>query len=87
MQTYHFDEIVSDEGVVILSGLPPMAKVAIVVIDPEPFDWKKELDAMREEMKNHPFATMSKEEILVELRKTRERIAEEDYGDLQCELV
>lgn len=87
MQTYHFHEVVSNEGVVILSGLPPMTKVAIVVIDPEPFDWKKELDALREEMKNHPFANMSKEEILVELRKTRERIAEEDYGNLQCELV
>ncbi|MDM8520206.1 hypothetical protein QUF64_09170 [Anaerolineales bacterium HSG6] len=58
-----------------------------MVIHPEPFDWKKEMKAWREEMKNHPFAKMSKEEILAELRKTRERIAEEDYGDLQCELV
>ncbi len=35
MQTYHVDEVVSNEGVVTLSGLPPLAKVAIVVIDTE----------------------------------------------------
>jgi acyl-CoA hydrolase len=86
MQTYHFDEIVSDEGVVTLSGLPPMAKVAIVVICPEPHDFQEEMKRWMDDLRQrHPFAKMSKEEILVELRKTRERIAEEDYGNLPCE--
>jgi hypothetical protein len=80
MQTYHFDEMVNNEGIVTISGLPPSAKVAIVVICPEPFDWKKELDAWREEMKTHPFATMSKEEILAKLRQTREEVYDEVYG-------
>ncbi|MDM8520209.1 hypothetical protein QUF64_09185 [Anaerolineales bacterium HSG6] len=80
MQTYHFDEVVSDEGVVMLSGLPPLAQVAIVVIHPEPFDWKKEMKAWRQEMKKHPFAKMSKEEILAKLRQTREEVYEEVYG-------
>jgi anaerobic glycerol-3-phosphate dehydrogenase len=80
MQTCHFDKVVSDEGVVVLSGLPPLAKVEIVVTYPDPFDWKKELDALREEMKDHPFAKMSKEEILTKLRQTREEVYEEVYG-------
>ncbi|OQY44370.1 MAG: hypothetical protein B6242_12810 [Anaerolineaceae bacterium 4572_78] len=80
MQTYHFDEIVSNEGMVTLSGLPPLAKVAVVVIKPEPFDWKKEMNAWRLEMQDHPFAKMSKEEILAKLRQTREEVYEEVYG-------
>lgn len=80
MQTYHFDEVVNRDGVVTISGLPPMAKVAIVVICPEPFDWEKELAAWWEEMKDHPFAKMSKEEILTKLRQTREEVYDEVYG-------
>jgi hypothetical protein len=80
MQTYHFDEIVNDEGVVTLSGLPPSAQVAIVVIYPEPFAWQKEMEAWREEMQDHPFATMSRDEILAKLRQTREEVYEEVYG-------
>jgi len=67
----------------VKSGIPQEQ----IVLTDEPFDWQKELEALRAEMKNHPFAKMSKEEVLAELRKTRERIAEEDYGDLPCELV
>lgn len=81
MQIYHFDKIVNDEGVVTLSGLPPLAKIAFVVIDHEPFDWKKEMDAWRQEMKEHPFAKMRKEEILAKLRQTREEVYEEVYGN------
>ena len=82
MQTYHFDEVVNDQGVITLSGLPPLTKVAIVVIHPEPFDWGKEMDAWRKEMQNHPFAKMSKEEILAKLRQTREEVYDEVYGHL-----
>ena len=32
------------------------------------------------EMKRHPFSQMSKQEILVRLRQSREKIYEEDYG-------
>ncbi len=88
MQTYHFHEVVNNEGIVTLSGLPPLAQVVVVVIQPDVSDWQERMQKLMQDVsQNHPFAKMSKEEILVELRKTRERIAEEDYGDLQCELV
>jgi DNA integrity scanning protein DisA with diadenylate cyclase activity len=88
MQTYHFDEIVSDEGVVTLSGLPPLAQVVVVVIQPDVSDWQERMQKLMQDVsENHPFAKMSKEEILVELRKTRERIAEEEYGNVPCVLV
>ncbi|OQY44374.1 MAG: hypothetical protein B6242_12830 [Anaerolineaceae bacterium 4572_78] len=81
MQTYHFDEIVSNEGTVTLSGLPPLAKIAVVVIDPEPFDWQYEMEKwMQDIRKRHSFAKMTKEEILVKLHQTREEVYEEDYG-------
>lgn len=80
MQTYHFDEVVNHEGVVTLSGLPPLAEVAIVVIRPEPFDWEKEMNAWMLKMQEHPFAAMSKEEILAQLRLTREEVYDEVYG-------
>ena len=84
IQTYHFDEEVNDKGEVTLSGLPPLAQVVIVVIDPEPapdpFDWKKEMDAWMLEMQDHPFAKMSREEVLAKLRQTREDVYDEVYG-------
>ncbi|OQY42401.1 MAG: hypothetical protein B6242_16205 [Anaerolineaceae bacterium 4572_78] len=80
MQTYHFDEIVSDEGMVTLSGLPPSTKVAIMVVNPEPFDWEDVMKQWITEMKQHPFSQMSKEKILECLRQSREKIYEEDYG-------
>ena len=81
MQTYHFDEIVNNEGIITLSGLPPLAKVAIVVIDTE-LSWQTRLAHLRKKFQEiHPFAKMSREEILVKLRQTRENVYDESYGD------
>jgi hypothetical protein len=34
MQTYHFDEIVVDnDGVITIAGLPPSAKVAVMILE------------------------------------------------------
>ena len=56
MQTYNFDETVNNDGIVILSGLPPLAKVAIVVIYPEILSWQTRLDNLRKKnSKNSPF--------------------------------
>ena len=80
MQTYHFDEIVVDnDGVITIAGLPPSAKVAVMIINPDSFDWQKIMQQWIDEMKHHPFATMSKQEILEHLRQSREKIYEEDY--------
>jgi hypothetical protein len=51
-----------------------------MVINPEPFDWQETMRQWIAEMKRHPFAQMSKQEILVRLRQSREKIYEEDYG-------
>ena len=51
MQTYRFDEIaVNNDGVVTIAGLPPLAKVAIMVINPEPFDWQETMRQWGESM-------------------------------------
>ncbi len=82
MQTYHFDEIVSNEGIVTLSGLPPLAKVAIVVVKPKSFDWQTRLNNLRQKLQqNHPFAKMTEDEILAKLRQTREEVYDRLYGD------
>lgn len=44
------------------------------------FDWQKEMDNWRKDMKKHPFAKMSKKQILAKLRQTREDVYEEVYG-------
>jgi uncharacterized protein (DUF885 family) len=83
MQTYHFDEVVNDEGVVMLSGLPALAKVAIVVVYPEPQDIQQEMKQLMHAIRqDHPFMNMSKEEILLKLRQTREEVCEELYGGM-----
>jgi hypothetical protein len=82
MQTYNFDETVNDDGIVTLSGLPPLAKVAIVVIDPEILSWQTRLDNLRKKIQEiHPLAKMTQEEILLKLRQTRENVYDELYGD------
>ena len=84
MKTYHFQDIVNSEGNVTLSlsGLPPYKKVEIVVLYPEPQDIQEEMKLWFEEVRQeHPFTKMTKEEILVELRKTREKVYDELYSD------
>ena len=49
---------------------------------PEPPDIQKEIKIWFEEVREeHPFAKMSKEDILLELRKTREEVYDEFYRD------
>ncbi len=78
MKTYHFDTVVERDGSVRLSGLPPSQQVEIVVLQRTPVsgelqDW---LHSVRE---RHPFAKMSKAEILESLRQTRELVWAERY--------
>ncbi|MCB0197274.1 MAG: hypothetical protein KDJ65_35330 [Anaerolineae bacterium] len=78
MQTYHFTEIVGDDGTVTLSGLPPLTEVAIVVINPELSTWSKRMEQLMEAMQaHHPYTQMSREAILQQLRETRETVYED----------
>lgn len=82
MRTFHFDEIVNNEGTITLSGLPPLTKVSIVVINNEELDWSGEMRQLMHDIRqDHPFMELSREEILKRLRQTREEVYDELYGD------
>ena len=72
---YYFRAVVEEDGSILLSGLPPQKEVEIIVRERRSFpeEMQRWLDDIRE---RHPFAKMSKEEILEVLRKTREIIAQ-----------
>lgn len=82
MRTYHFTEVVSDDGTVTLTGLPPLTEVAIVVINPELSTWPERMERLMQEVQaNHPFTQMSREEILQQLRENRETVYKELHED------
>ena len=79
METYHFKEVVEMDGSVRLWGLPPDKEVEIGVLErtelPEEIQhWLSEVRA------RHPFAKMSKQEILEALRRTRETVWTERHA-------
>jgi hypothetical protein len=73
MKSYHFNATVDKDGSVHLSGLPPQQDVEIVVTERTglPDDLQEWLNDIRQ---RHPFAKMSKEEVLEALRQTRETV-------------
>ena len=79
METYHFTAVVETDGSVHLSGLPPRKEVEIVVL--EGADLPEEMRGWLIDIRaRHPFATMSKEEILKTLRRTRETVWAERHA-------
>jgi len=63
MQTYQFDEIVvNHDGVVTIAGLPPKAKVAVMVITDEPKIVSDNRDFLRGLSAGHYFEVMSPQE-------------------------
>jgi hypothetical protein len=80
MKTYHFNTVVETDGSVRLSGLPPHKEVEVVVLERaglsvEMQNWLSDIRA------RHPFAKMSKEEILTILRRTRETVWAERHAN------
>lgn len=73
MKSYRFNTKVEKDGSVHLSGLPPQQDVEIVVMERSglPDDIQDWLDDLRQ---RHPFAKMTKEEVLEALRQTRETV-------------
>jgi hypothetical protein len=71
VETYHFKTVVEMDGSVRLSGLPPQKEVEIVVL--ERAELSEEMQSWLGDIRaRHPFAKMSKQEILEVLRRTRE---------------
>ncbi len=53
-----------------------------IITQSEPSHWEEELNEWTNSLKQrHPFAKMSKEEVLAKLRQTREEVYHEVYGD------
>lgn len=79
MNTYHFKTVVASDGSVHLSDLPPDTEVEVLVVErSEP---AKEMQAWLADIRaRHPFASMSKEEILDALRRTREAVWADRYA-------
>ena len=79
METDHFKTVVEMDGSVRLSGLPPRKEVEIVVL--ERADLPEETQGWLSDIRTrHPFAKMSKGEILKALRRTRETVWAERHA-------
>ena len=73
MKSYRFNAVVESDGSIHLSGLPPEKEVEIVVL--ERSGLTNEMQEWLEDVRTrHPFAKMSKEEILEALRQTRDAV-------------
>ncbi len=80
MEAYHFKTVVEANGSVVLVGLPPSQEVEIVVVERN--GSADELRSWFQEIRTrHPFARMSKEEILNALQKTRETVWAERHAN------
>jgi hypothetical protein len=75
METCYFREP-KEGGMLSVSGLPCYKENDVE--DSEFLDWQKELDRWLADIRSrHPFASMNKNDILRELRKTREMVSSE----------
>lgn len=82
MKAYHFRKVVGVDGSILLSDLPPHQEVEIVVLQPEPTDPPPEIRQWLADIRQrHPFAKMSKAEILQVLRESRDAAWTERYAD------
>ncbi len=80
MQTYHFKKIADSEGKVIISGLPPSEEVTILALHSGTSEWQEKMKLWMNKLReDHPFGEMSKDEILRQLKKTREDVWKTEY--------
>ena len=82
MKTVILNERIGSDGSLLLTDLPPDQDV-MVVVKPKINGTRTMaiLAELQESMRDHPFASMTREEILEVLRRTREEVARELYGD------
>ena len=80
MKVHHFKKTVGVDGKIQLSDLPPYKEVEVVVLYPEPADWQAEFKRWLADIRTrHPLVNKTKEEILKELRQTREHVWSERH--------
>ena len=81
MEKYHYKTVVEADGSILLSGLPPHQEVEVVIIEPKELSDDEMRSWFQDIRARHPFAKMSKDEILRELRKTREIVWAERHAN------
>lgn len=82
MLTYHITTRVQSDGSVKLQNLPPDHRVEIFVVEPEQNDVQADMAAWFADVRaRHPFANMTKDEILNILRQTREEVWNERHAN------
>lgn len=80
MEAYHFKTVVQSDGSLVLSGLPPNQEVEIVVVERKGLS--EEMQSWFQDIRtHHPFAQMSKDDILKAIRRTRETVWTERHAD------
>ncbi|MCP4104172.1 MAG: hypothetical protein GY749_01320 [Desulfobacteraceae bacterium] len=80
MKTYHLKKKTDSHGLITISELPPYQEVEVIVICAEQTDLQAEMKQWFDDIrKYHPFAKMSKNEILESLRITRETVWNERH--------
>ena len=79
METYHFKTVVATDGSLVLSGLPASQEVEVVVVERKGLSGEMR-SWFRDIRTRHPFAKMSKDEILKALQETRETVWTERHA-------
>ncbi|MFN8494305.1 MAG: hypothetical protein U0350_42290 [Caldilineaceae bacterium] len=80
MEAYHFKTVVAQDGSIVLSGLPPSQEVEVIVVERKGLS--DEMRAWFQDIRTrHPFAKMSKAEILKALQETRETVWAERHAN------
>jgi len=82
MKAFHLKKHVDENGSIGISELPPGEDVDVIVLFPEPSDLRSAMEEwITEDRGHHPFANMSKDEILAKLRETRDSVWNERHAD------
>ncbi len=82
MQSLLLEKRVNTDGSLMLTDLPPDQDVVILINPKRKSERSQPIWAeLQAELIDHPFRSMSREEVLESLRRTRDEIARERYGD------
>ncbi len=82
MKAYRYKRQADDNGNIAVTNLPPGETVEIIVLVPDSFSAHEDMQAWINDIsQRHPFAKLSKEEVLAKLKATREDVRKERHED------
>lgn len=81
MKAYRYKKQVDDNGKIAVTNLPPGETVEIIVLAPDSLSTREDMQAWIDDIsQRHPFAKLSKKEVLAKLKATREDIWKERHA-------